>query len=103
MREHAHLAIYDPGVSPDQIHADLVPHHEDGGGQVEVCATAYEAAAGAHAVAALTEWEEFRELDFERIYGAMLKPALVFDGRNVLDLQRLREIGFRAVGIGKGN
>ena len=103
LREHAHLAIFDPGVSPEQIRADLRPHNEGGDGQVEVCATAYEAAEGAHAVAVLTEWDEFRELDFERIYDAMLKPALVFDGRNVLDLERLREIGFRAVGIGKGN
>ena len=103
LREHAHLAIYDPGASPEQIRADLGPLSEAGDGQVEVCATAYEAAAGAHAVAVLTEWDEFGELDYERIYETMLKPALVFDGRNVLDLERLRETGFRAVGIGKGN
>jgi UDPglucose 6-dehydrogenase len=41
-------------------------------------------------------------LDYQRIYDSMLKPALIFDGRNILDLERLREIGFKAEGIGKG-
>ena len=50
----------------------------------------------------LTEWDEFVGLDYERIYGDMLKPAFVFDGRNVLDLDKLRAIGFQAQGIGKG-
>ena len=57
---------------------------------------------GAHAVAIMTEWDEFAELDFERLYDSMLKPAFIFDGRNILDLEKLREIGFRAEGIGKG-
>ncbi len=50
----------------------------------------------------MTEWDEFRELDYQRIYDSMLKPALIFDGRNILDLGPLRAMGFTAEGIGKG-
>jgi len=50
----------------------------------------------------MTEWDEFRDLDYQRIYDSMLKPALIFDGRNILDLEPLREMGFKAEGIGKG-
>jgi UDPglucose 6-dehydrogenase len=61
----------------------------------------YRAAAGAHAIAVLTEWALYRSLDYERIYQSMEKPAFVFDGRNVLDHARLFEIGFNVFAIGK--
>lgn len=51
---------------------------------------------------ALTEWDMFKDLDFVRIYESMQKPAFVFDGRNLLDHDRLREIGFQVYAIGKG-
>jgi UDPglucose 6-dehydrogenase len=47
------------------------------------------------------EWDEFKTLDYARIYKAMSKFVFVFDGRNILDLQKLRDLGFRASGIGK--
>ena len=56
---------------------------------------------GAHALAVLTEWDEFATLDFERIYEGMMKPAFVFDGRNILDHDRLRGLGFIVYGLGK--
>ena len=59
------------------------------------------AAAGAHAIAILTEWDEFKTLDYERIYETMTKPAFIFDGRNVLDHAKLRDIGFIVYAIGK--
>jgi UDPglucose 6-dehydrogenase len=101
LQEQAQLAIYDPKVSAERVHADLQPA-EGSGGEVEICSDPYTAAAGAHAVAVMTEWDEFQTLDYQRIYDSMLKPALIFDGRNILDLERLREIGFKAEGIGKG-
>jgi UDPglucose 6-dehydrogenase len=61
----------------------------------------YEAAQGAHAIAIVTEWDEFKRLDYRRIFAAMRQPAFIFDGRNILDLAQLREIGFRASGIGR--
>jgi UDPglucose 6-dehydrogenase len=68
---------------------------------LSVASDPYEAATGAHALAIATEWDEFKTLDFHRIFGLMSKPAFIFDGRNILDLQKLKAIGFRVAGIGK--
>ena len=61
----------------------------------------YRAAAEANAIAVLTEWEEFKKLDFRKIYDSMKKPAFVFDGRNILNHQELFELGFNVFPIGK--
>ncbi len=60
-----------------------------------------EACKGAHAIAILTEWEEYCELDFELIYNQMHKPAFIFDGRNILDHEKLQSLGFNVFPIGK--
>lgn len=59
------------------------------------------AARGAHAIAVLTEWDEYAKLDYEAIYRSMVKPAFIFDGRNILDPEKLYEIGFNMYMIGK--
>ncbi len=100
LQEQAHLAIYDPQVPEEEIRAELAQALEYGG-QIEVCTDPHEAMRGAHAAAVLTEWDEFTELDFGAVYDEMLKPAFVFDGRNILDLDKLRALGFQAQGIGK--
>jgi len=103
--EQANLAIYDPKVSEDQVRKDLKQGEVlvDGRPNTNVVIEQdpYAAAKDAHAVLVLTEWDEFRTLDFKRIFEGMYKPAFIFDGRNVLDLEALREIGFEARGIGK--
>ena len=105
LREHAHLAIYDPRVEPAPssgtspqagIPADLLASN------LEICTDPYAAVAGAHALATLTEWDEFRTLDLPRIHDLMLKPAFVFDGRAVLPTEALKAHGFDAFVIGKG-
>ena len=63
--------------------------------------SAYDACEGAHAIAILTEWDEFKTLDYQRIYEKMAKPAFVFDGRNIVDQAALRKIGFEVYSIGK--
>ena len=99
LEEQAQVAIYDPQVEHEKIRKELgVAESSE---RVHVCADAYEACAGAHAVAVITEWDEFKALDFRRIYEGMYKPAFLFDGRNILDLAELRGIGFEAYGIGK--
>ena len=55
----------------------------------------------AHAIAILTEWDEFVDYDWQRIYENMMKPAFIFDGRNILDKEKLQKIGFTFYGIGK--
>jgi len=61
----------------------------------------YAAAAGAYAIALLTEWSYFSELDYQAIYKSMVKPAFVFDGRNILDHRSLFKMGFNVYAIGK--
>lgn len=100
LEEQANLAIFDPKVQPEQIYADLQVDSSDE--RVTICSDAYEATKNAHAILILTEWDEFKDLDFEKIYGQMNLPAFLFDGRNLLDLGALRKIGFEAIGIGQG-
>lgn len=63
--------------------------------------SAIDAVTGAHAIAVLTEWDEFTTLNYEEIYKVMSKPAFIFDGRNILPHAKLREIGFEVYAIGK--
>ena len=60
-----------------------------------------EAVRDAHAVCVLTEWDEFKSYDYQKVYDAMYKPAFIFDGRNILDHAKLREIGFIVYAMGK--
>ncbi len=100
LEEQAELSIYDPEVSESQIRRDLQISEEDT--SVTICPDAYVATKDAHAVVILTEWDEFKELDFQKIYAQMQLPAFLFDGRNLLDLAALRNIGYQAYGIGCG-
>jgi UDPglucose 6-dehydrogenase len=61
----------------------------------------YRAAQGAHAVAILTEWPLYKNLDYRRILQSMAQPAFIFDGRNILDHQKLFKMGFNVFAIGK--
>ena len=70
--------------------------------QVFVYKNPMEALEQAHAIAVLTEWDEFKTYDWETIYANMYKPAFLFDGRNILDVEKLNAIGFQVKCIGKG-
>src|SRR5471032_2194060 len=98
--EQAKVTVYDPKVPADEICRDVLGKGVESP-LLTVCSTPYEAADGAHALAVVTEWDEFKTLDYKKIFDAMHKPAFVFDGRNILDLAKLTALGFRASGIGK--
>ncbi|MBL7866528.1 MAG: UDP-glucose 6-dehydrogenase [Flavobacterium lindanitolerans] len=104
INEQAELHVFDPKVAEGQILSDLnyldsrTP--EENRQQVTVAGNPYEACKDAHAIAVLTEWDEFRDYDWKKIYDNMMKPAFVFDGRNILDAKKLTEIGFVYKGIG---
>lgn len=102
--EQAQVAVYDPKVRAEQIYADMdylnTRSSEENRKHIDVVKDPYEACEGAHAVAVLTEWDEFKNYDWQRIFDNMLKPAHVFDGRNILDKSKLREIGFQVHAIG---
>lgn len=104
INEQATIAVYDPKVSEKQIYQDLNELNtrslEDNKHYVTVYSDPYEAFKDAHAIAILTEWDEFKDYDWEKIYHLMKKPAFVFDGRNVLPKEILRQKGFVYQGIG---
>lgn len=103
--EQANLAVYDPKVEENKIQADLnyldTRAKEENAKLVATFQDPYEACKDAHAIAILTEWDEFKTYDWQRIYDNMKKPAFVFDGRSVLDGEKLKEIGFVFHVIGK--
>jgi UDPglucose 6-dehydrogenase len=105
IEEEACLAIYDPKVPADKVLGDL--QRLTGLSQDQLAARvvcepdAYAALEEAHALAVLTEWDEFARLDFERVLGSMRKPAFAFDGRNVLPHAKLRTLGFEVHAVGK--
>src|SRR5699024_10191349 len=105
LEEQARITVFDPKVTGERMYSDLdylnTRPAEDNKNQLEAATDPYEACKEAHAVAILTEWDEFKDYDWQRIYDNMQKPAFVFDGRNVLNKERLQEIGFHYQGIGK--
>ncbi|WP_395064833.1 UDP-glucose 6-dehydrogenase [Flavobacterium sp.] len=104
INEQANIAVYDPKVTHTQILSDLDYLETRTTDQNKKFITSfndpYEACKNAHAIAILTEWDEFKEYDWQKIYDSMLKPAFVFDGRNLLDGAKLKAIGFQYQEIG---
>lgn len=105
VEEQAHVCIYDPRVEKETIFRDLSATDRLLAGELETHVTVvsdpYEALDQAHAMAVVTEWDEFKDLDFERVLQGMRKPAFVFDGRNILPHAKLRDLGFEVHAIGK--
>ena len=104
INEHANIAVYDPKVSANKIIDDLnylESRTAESNSNSVICFTdPYEACRNAHAIAVLTEWDEFKTYDWHKIYNAMQKPAFIFDGRNLLNGPELKEIGFVYQGVG---
>lgn len=104
LNEQADVVVYDPKVKTEQIYADLeylgTHSTKEIRHRVKVVNTALEACENAHAVAVLTEWDEFKDLNWKAVYDDMLKPAFLFDGRRLLERKTKEEIGFEFYAIG---
>ncbi|WFD03497.1 UDP-glucose 6-dehydrogenase [Malassezia obtusa] len=105
--EGAHIAIYDPKVKREQILIDLsepgvVDDRKAVEESVTICPSVLDACHEAEAVVIATDWDEFSSIDWSKVYNIMRKPAVVFDGRRVVDPTALREIGFRVHAVGVG-
>ncbi len=104
LNEQADIAVYDPKVTRKKMLADLdyleTRSSEENAKKATSFKDPYEACHNTHAIAVLTEWDEFITYDWQRIYNNMQKPAFVFDGRNILNGVQLEKIGFvyRAIG-----
>ncbi len=106
LQDQAIVHVYDPKVSKEQIIKDLLYVLDWNKEEIEKAVTIHtdyqSAVINSHAIAILTEWDEFKTYDWQNIYEEMEKPAFVFDGRNILNHQHLTDIGFETISIGKG-
>lgn len=102
--ENANVVVFDPKVEETQVYSDLdyleTRTSDENKTMLKVVTSPYEACKDAHAIAILTEWDEFKDYNWEEIYQNMQKPAFIFDGRNVLDKNKLEKIGFKYQAIG---
>ena len=102
----ARVSVYDPQVSAKKMLGDLnylqTRPAKENEQMLDVHANPYDACKDAHAIAIITEWDEFKTLDWQRIFDQMKKPAFLFDGRNIVNHSHLREVGFIVKAIGKG-
>ncbi len=105
LNEQAEITVYDPKVSEDRIYADLdylgTRSPEENRRLLKVVNDPYVACDKAHAIAVLTEWDEFKDYDWGKIYNMVVKPAFVFDGRKILDARYMEKVGFKYFSIGK--
>jgi UDPglucose 6-dehydrogenase len=104
INEQADIALFDPKVAHTQVLSDLDYLVSRAQAKNEKHITSfenpYDTCKNAHAIAVLTEWDEFKEYDWKKIYDSMLKPAFIFDGRNLLDAEKMKSIGFVYQSIG---
>jgi len=96
LEEQAEIVVSDPKALKN-ARADLA----GAPGKVAYIKDPMRAAEGCHAIAILTEWDIYRDLDFKKIFKTMTHPAFIFDGRNVLDHRLCFDIGFNVYPIGK--
>lgn len=105
MEDKAQICVYDPKVKKEGVYADLdylqTRTKEENRDLITVKNDPYEACQDAHAVVILTEWDEFKQYDWQMIYNSMKKPAFLFDGRNIIDRKEIQKIGFIIETIGK--
>jgi UDPglucose 6-dehydrogenase len=106
--EHANIHVYDPKVTREDMLREmdytLAVNHSTVPNLDTLLITeeeVYACCENSHALAIMTEWDEFRDLDYQRIFDSMAQPAFVFDGRNILDHQALRDIGFEVYALGQ--
>ena len=103
--ENASIHVFDPKVEKEKVVGDLLYLKIHASEEIDSFLTyendPYEACQSAHAIAILTEWDEFKLYDWQKIYDKMMKPAFIFDGRDILDVNKMKEIGFTVYSIGK--
>ena len=107
LNEQAHVAVYDPKATAEKMYADLdylnTRSPKENRDLLTVTPNPYEACSQSHAIAILTEWDEFKDYDWGKIYKNMQKPAFIFDGRGLLNKKELEKMGFTYYSIGRGN
>ena len=105
IEEGAIVSVYDPKVSEQQIFNDInyLNSRLESENQkfIKYFDNPYEACKNSHAIAVLTEWDEFIDYDWNIIFENSIKPANIFDGRNIIEKKKVQSIGFNYFGTGK--
>lgn len=91
LKEYARVSVYDPEAMPN-----FKKQHKN----IEYAASSYEAVKDADALILLTEWDEFRSPDFERVR-KLMKDHVLVDGRNIYNPDSLKKQGFKYIGMGR--
>jgi len=96
--------VYDPKVKESQIYFDLNyinSNDINNRKSVSVYNNPLDCITNTNIIAILTEWDEFKDYDWKKIYNKMIKPAYIYDGRNILDKKKIESIGFNYIGLGR--
>ncbi len=105
LNEQAKISVYDPKVPKEKVYSDLnylnTRTEQENQDNVIINDNPYDTVKDSHAIAIMTEWDEFKNYDWKKIYNDMKKPAFIFDGRNVLDKSEMNKIGFEYFSIGQ--
>ncbi|HAK31308.1 MAG TPA: nucleotide sugar dehydrogenase [Sphingobacterium sp.] len=105
LEEQANIVVYDPKVKEDQIYNDIDGLNsrspEQNRDLLKISNDPYSAIQDAYAIAIMTEWDEFKVYDWELIKTLMKRPAFVFDGRRILDSEKMGKMGFEYYTIGE--
>lgn len=107
LEEGAILNIFDPLVEANQVISDLIEHGytkttNSFAKRLNFYSSSVLACEDSSGIVICTEWDEFKELNYEEIYSIMRKPAYLFDGRIILNHSEMKRIGFKCFCIGKG-
>ncbi len=96
------IDVYDPKVNKDQVDFDLSYLNENyDKSLVKFIEDPISNISNYNLIAIMTEWEEFKNYDWNKIYSLIKKPAFIFDGRNILDVKKIKKIGFNYIGLGR--
>ena len=102
INNNINVDIYDPKVEEYQINFDLATLNSDyDNSLVNYLKEPFCNTCDYNTIAIMTEWEEFKEIDWEIIYKKIKKPAYIFDGRNILEIEKIKKIGFNYIGLGR--
>ena len=102
LNKNIEIDIYDPKVKQSQVDFDLSNLNEDyDKSLVNFIEEPFLNISEYNIIAIMTEWDEFKDYDWEKIYKKTIKPTYIFDGRNILEIEKIKKVGFNYIGLGR--
>ena len=102
LNKNIEIDIYDPKVKQTQVDFDLSNINTDyDKSLVNFIEEPFLNVSEYNIIAIMTEWDEFKDYDWEKIYKKTIKPIYIFDGRNILEIEKIKKIGFNYIGLGR--